>query len=125
MAEINEFFFDSYAFFEIIEGNDNYKKYSRDIGIITTNLNLMELHQGLLRKYGKDVADMFFNKYREFCIKIDNETVRRASEFRYRFSKRKLSYIDSIGYMISRKKGIRFLTGDKEFKDLDNVEFVK
>ena len=36
-----------------------------------------------------------------------------------------ISYIDAIGYTISLERGIKFLTGDKEFKNLPNVEFIK
>jgi len=32
---------------------------------------------------------------------------------------------DSIGYILSIKIGVKFLTGDKEFEDLEKVEFVK
>ena len=39
--------------------------------------------------------------------------------------KRKPSYIDCIGYMVAKRLNIKFLTGDKDFEDLDNVKFVK
>ena len=32
---------------------------------------------------------------------------------------------DCIGYILAKNIGIKFLTGDKEFENLDNVEFVK
>ena len=32
---------------------------------------------------------------------------------------------DSISYMHARDLNVRFLTGDKEFMDMPNVEFVK
>ena len=49
------YFFDTYAFFEILNGNQNYSKYLKVVGA-TTKLNLMELHYGLLREYGKEFA---------------------------------------------------------------------
>jgi len=36
---------------------------------------------------------------------------------------RKLSIPDVIGYIIAKKYSVKFLTGDEDFKDLDNVEF--
>jgi len=36
-----------------------------------------------------------------------------------------INYVDAIGYSISFDSGIKFLTGDNEFKNLPNVEFVK
>ena len=32
---------------------------------------------------------------------------------------------DVMGYIIAKKYNAKFLTGDKEFKDVPNVEFVK
>ncbi len=34
-------------------------------------------------------------------------------------------YIDCIGYVIARRMGVLFLTGDKEFEGLESAEFVK
>jgi len=36
-----------------------------------------------------------------------------------------MSMADCISYIQSKEVGVKFLTGDKEFEDLDNVEFVK
>ena len=32
---------------------------------------------------------------------------------------------DCIGYILAKRLSIKFLTGDKEFEKLDDVEFVK
>ena len=45
--------------------------------------------------------------------------------FKIKNIKRSLSYADCIGYIIALRYGIKFLTGDKEFETLENVEFVK
>ena len=39
--------------------------------------------------------------------------------------KRNVSMTDCVGYILAKQLGIKFLTGDKEFEHLDNVEFVK
>ena len=36
-----------------------------------------------------------------------------------------LSYVDYIGYILAKQRNVKFLTGDKEFENMDNVEFVK
>ena len=46
-------------------------------------------------------------------------------EFRYKNKKKKLSMTDCISYFQAKELGIKFLTGDKEFQNLENVEFVK
>jgi len=123
--EIKTYFFDSYAFFEIIHGNPSYEKYTRDIAIVTTKLNLMELHYGLLLSLGKEKADHYYDLYKKFCIEVTDDIIKLANEFKKVMKTRNVSYIDSIGYVLAKSRNIKFLTGDKEFKDLDNVEFVK
>ncbi len=122
---VRSFFFDTYAFYEIIEGNENYMPYAKDVVIFTTKLNLMELHYGLLVKYGKEQADAIYDELVKFTVDIDDKTIKEANEFRKMLKKRKLSYVDCLGYIIARSMNIPFLTGDKEFWDLENVKFVK
>ena len=38
---------------------------------------------------------------------------------------KKISYVDAIGYQTALESGTKFLTGDKEFEELENVEYVK
>ena len=39
--------------------------------------------------------------------------------------KKRISFIGGIGYLLAKKRNAKFLTGDEQFKDFDNVEFVK
>jgi predicted nucleic acid-binding protein len=50
-----------------------------------------------------------------------------ASEFRLSANRtgKKLSLVDALGYSYSRKLGIKFLTGDKEFSGMENIEYAK
>jgi len=118
------YFFDSYAIIEIIKGNENYKKYIHSL-VLTTKLNLFEVFYILMRDAGEKEADYFLDKYYKSAIDFDKEVIKRATEFRLQNKKRNLSMTDCIGYILSKKWKIKFLTGDKEFGDMDNVEFVK
>lgn len=119
------YFFDTYALFEILHENENYLKYSKDISIITTKLNLMELHYALLRLYDEEKAEEAFDFYNKFCIDFDDEDIKETNKFRLKNKTKKLSYIDSLGYILARKLNAKFLTGDNQFKNLEGVEFVK
>lgn len=119
------FFFDTYAFYEIIVGNPNYKPFTEDVKIITTQLNLMELYYQLLALYNKEKAIDFFKRYEEFVVTISNEIIIEAMDFRKQHYKQDLSYVDCIGYVIAKKMDIPFLTGDKQFEEMENVRFVK
>ena len=122
---MNKYFFDSYSIIELILGNDNYSKF-KDIKIFTTVLNIMEVYYYLLREYDKKTADFWIKKLDAELINIMGlETVLEASRLKFQYKKEKLSYIDCIGYVISKKFNAKFLTGDEQFKNFENVEFVK
>lgn len=122
---LKEYFFDSYALFELVYANPHYENYMKDISVMTTKLNLMELYYGLLRKHGKQLATICYDRFLPDVVDIDNDIIKEAMEFRLLQRKMKLSYVDSIGYIIAKRHGILFLTGDKAFEHLPNVEFVK
>ena len=46
-------------------------------------------------------------------------------KFRYNNKKKEMSMTDCISYFMAKELGIKFLTGDKEFENLENVEFAK
>lgn len=119
------YFFDTYAFFEILRGNPNYDNFKTGVGTITTKLNLMEFHHQLLRMQGEAFADKYYDKYEKFAVPFDGTTIKNASKFRYEHKKLNMSYIDCIGYIIAKSRNVAFLTGDNAFKGMENVEFVK
>lgn len=125
MGEIRTFFFDSYAFFEISNGNLAYEPYVKDVAITTTKLNLMELHYGILRTEGKEKADELYDKYLQYTIDFSDEDIKEANQFRLEQKKQDLSYIDCMGYVLAKKMRIKFLTGDNKFKGMEGVEFVE
>src|SRR3989344_4003965 len=123
--EIKTFFFDTYAVYEIIEGNKNYRSYIKNVAIVTTKLNLMELYYGLLVNYNEKTANDLYDKFLSYYTSIDDNSIKKAMISRALNKKKDLSYIDCVGYIISKQRNIKFLTGDKEFEDMENVEFVK
>lgn len=116
------YFFDTYAFFEIIKGNPNYKPYI-DSKIITTIFNMAELNYNIKKEKDKEIADDHTEKYFEFAVDVTLDDIKKAMDFKS--LNRKLSIPDAIGYIIAKKYNVRFLTGDKDFENMENVEFVK
>lgn len=123
--ELKEYFFDTYAFCEIIVGNPAYERFLTGVAIITTKLQLIETYYFLLRNYEEKIANKTYDKLLQYCIEIDDKSIKQAMKFKLKHAKKKLSYVDAIGYMIARNHNAPFLTGDKEFKGMENVEFVK
>lgn len=122
---LETYYFDTYAFFEIIAGNPGYKMFEGGITLLTSRFNLMELYYGLILGYGQSTAERYYHNFLKFCVEPDDETIKEAMIFKARNKRLKLSYVDCIGYTLALKRRIKFLTGDKGFKDLPNVEFVK
>ena len=123
---MNELYFaDTYSLFEIIGGNQKYAKFVRLVEIITTRLNLMELYYGLLMKYNEEIADAYYSVYLPRAVNFSDYTIKRAMKFRLANKEKKLSYIDCVGYQTALENRVKFLTGDKAFNEIPNVEFVK
>jgi len=116
--------FDTYALIEIIKGNKNYNGYL-DSKIIITAFILAELCHNSIKLYGNKRAYEYVDLYSKFVQNIDKEVIKEAMNFRFLNKKNGLSMADVVGYALAKKLNIKFLTGDKEFKDLPNVEFVK
>jgi len=118
------FFFDSYAILEILRGSENYKKYKECI-IVTTKLNLFEVFYSILKNTEEKNYDLLFERYYESAIDFDINVIKEAAKLRLKYKKNDLSMTDCIGYILAKEWNIKFLTGDKEFENMENVEFVK
>ncbi len=116
-------FYDTYAFFEVIRGNENYKKFE-PLTIVTTIFNLTELNFALKRE-GNKSADEITRKYEHCLAEVSLDDIMKAMDFRRLGTDRNISTPDAIGYTVAKRLGIRFLTGDREFRGMENVEFVK
>ena len=121
-------FADTYALVEILKGNPAYEKIS-DEELVALEFNIFELAYALYRDFGRTHASGMLPILRS-KIEIFNPgdlDYLNASEFRMCSNKncKKLSLIDSLGYACSKRLNIRFLTGDQEFEDVENVEYIK
>ena len=118
------FFLDTFAMFEITNGNPRYEKYL-NYDFSTSMQNLCELYYNLLKTNGEDFARNCFNRFRHFVVQIKDVHIFNASKFRLDNSRLNLSYADALGYAIAKEEEAKFLTGDKAFRNMDNVEFVR
>ena len=123
MESDNIYFFDSYAIIELIKGNERYKKYA-NARMLLTKLNLFEVAYWLLRETREKEAIIFLNNRSEYVIDFDTTTIAHAAYFRLKHKRKNVSMADCIGYTLSQQLGVPFLTGDKEFREFINVEFV-
>lgn len=119
------YFFDTYVFFEINNKNINYDKY-KDCQFVTTVFNLAELNW-IMKIRNKEDVDETTLSLQDYISSVHAEDVCKAMDFRKQMKKKKIniSAADAIGYIIAEKLNIKFLTGDKEFEGMKNVEFVR
>lgn len=122
--EVNSYFLDTYSLIEIVKSNPHFEKFRRAVNF-TSLMNLLELNYIISKEFSQEKADKIIEKLKDMCLEINIEDVKRASDFRLKNIKKKLSYIDCLGYAIAYNRKMKFLTGDKEFKGMKNVEFVK
>lgn len=118
-------FYDTYALYAIATGKESYADFSKGYKIITGLMNLYEFYYILIKENNKRLAEEFFNRLINSCIKIKPDIVKEAANFRFKEIKRKLSYVDCLGYIIAKTNNVKFLTGDAGFKGLSNVKFVE
>ena len=118
------YFWDSYAVAEFIAGNPNFARFAGE-PVTVTIFNLAEIFWIALREYSEKDAVIIYENYKQGLVDVDDDILKEAIIFRKKvYSKKKISYAEAVGYIYALKNGLKFLTGDKEFKDLDNVEFV-
>ena len=121
------YYYDSYAIIEFLDKNQEYKKYfAEDSGILTA-LNLMEVSYSLQKHFGFKSTVEHLESFLPYLVTFDLSDIDSAMRLRLALEKKKLniSYVDALGYHLAKKHGVSFLTGDRHFKDLDNVTFVK
>jgi predicted nucleic acid-binding protein len=119
------FFADSYALIDYVKGNPKYRKYFEEQKIVTTRLQLMELYYSTLLDSTEELAETYYDSFLDNCISYGDGLIKKAMKFRHQQRKRKLSYADALGYQLAQENEIKFLTGDKQFEKMGQVQYVK
>src|SRR3989338_2164455 len=117
-------FLDTYAMIEIAKGNHDYQKFA-DSASITTRFNLAELYFYFLKTTDEATADSIYNRFKDYEIFATDKIIKEAMKLKLANAKKRLSFADCIGYIAGMLEESSFLTGDYQFKDMENVEFVR
>ena len=128
------FLVDTYALMEwFIWENMNYEQYFYQIQNKKTSyvseITLVELFHHIYHNEGERTAELIYSSviHHLNIAKLDQDIIKNAGIFRSEMLKKKrsLSYADCLNYSIAKKQKVKLLTGDEDFKGLENVEFVK
>ena len=124
MTSTEIYFCDTYALIELLNGNPDYANYIY-ADLVTLDLNLMELYYSSLRDSGKHIANKDFHQFVPFSYSFSKSIIPIAMEFKLKYRKENLSYVDCVGYVFAKQNNLLFLTGDEKFEKKENVKFVK
>lgn len=73
------------------------------------------------RHLGREEARRLVARFRGLAVEPSEDLLWDAMDLK--LDRPALSYADAIGYTLARDLGARFLTGDRAFRRLSNVEF--
>lgn len=121
------YFYDTYAILEYLGGNERFRHFFEKEAGLLTSLNLMEIYYKILERVGEIEAEAAFSATSKYLYEFDLDDVKEAMKLRLKLKRegRNMSYTDALGYYLSMKLDVKFLTGDKPFQGLYNVEFVR
>jgi predicted nucleic acid-binding protein len=115
---------DTYALVEIWKGNKEFAYLIKEDYEIPS-ITLAEFWEILYKESSEETANYWINRFKASCAEPNLEIYIEARKFKYINNKKNLSIIDCIGYIYAHSKKYLFVTGDKEFDDVEGVEFIK
>lgn len=118
------FCLDTYALVEIALGNAKFTKYETE-SFTVTDLTLAEFYSVQLRMHDERTADYWFRRMSPFSAAVTKELLINAVKFRHENKPKNFSFFDAVGYVYAKTNKLKFLTGDKDFEGMPDVEFVK
>lgn len=119
---------DSWAWIEYLKGTKAGERAkgiiesSEDVAIVST-INIAEVFHWILRFYDEKLAKEKLRviKRRTFVCDVNEEIALRAAKVK---KERKWGLGDSIIYATAKEEKAKVLTGDPDFKGLDDVIFI-
>lgn len=122
---MTKYFYDSYAVLAYLSDHPRYRAYFEEYTGVLTKLNLLEICYRILSLHGVRAARRVIIAFSRYQIDFTPNDILGSMKLRSALQRRGLdvSYADALGYYLASKLKIRFLTGDKAFSGLTNVEF--
>jgi uncharacterized protein len=125
--EKTRFFYDSYAVMAYLSDNPNYRAFFEENVGVLTKLNLIEIAYRTLELHGNEATAQVTKLFAKYAIDFGVADIVGSMKLRLKLKRkgRNISYADAVGYYLALKNKLKFLTGDKEFEELENVEYIK
>ena len=78
-----------------------------------------------MNEFDELTANYWYRQLNQYCKSVDKLIMVKGTKFKYEYRKKKISFFDAVGYVYARENNFKFVTGDKEFEKMKNVEFIK
>lgn len=118
-----QYFFDTYALVARQLGVDSYARFE-SVPVFCHSMNVLEFVARILRHGDESLARSQVQAIDPNLVEATTDDLFEVARFYRAHRKANISYIDALGYTLSQRHGMRFLTGDKAFKGMDGVEYV-
>lgn len=121
------YFYDSYAVLAYVGGDERYRQFFEQDDGVLTKLNLLEIYYRSLERHGSKAAMEILEAFSKFLTDFQSKDIEESMKLRMKLKQKRLdlSYADALGYHLASSMKIKFLTGDKAFKNLENVQFLE
>ncbi len=128
MKKIEKYVFDSYSIFAYFEGEKGADKVAEIIKKALTDnakiymsvINWGEVYYIVLREQGAKQAEFYLKTIEHYPIElitVNESFVLEAGRFKAFY---KMSYADAFAAALTKNKKAKLVTGDKEFKQINN-----
>ncbi len=128
MKRLPKYVLDSFALISYIEGEKGAKIVANILKEALTDkaeifmsvINWGEIYYIVLREQGKEIAELYLKTINRYPIKIidaDKSLTLEAANFK---AFNKMSYADAFAAALAKVNKAKLVTGDKEFKAIEN-----
>lgn len=104
-------------------GNPAYAPY-KDAAVFCHQMNVYEFVASLVRDMDETRARRELALMEPNLVEATQDDIFVAVALWKAHRAKRISYIDALGYTLSQRHGMRFLTGDTAFKGMEGVEHV-
>lgn len=117
-----KYFFDAYALLRVRAGHPAFERFSTE-PVITDRGHLYEFARVMLDRAPAREVRASLRALRANVVEPNDDDLVEAAKLKRGHAR--MSAQDALGYVLARREGLRFLTGDTAFQKMAGVEFVK
>jgi predicted nucleic acid-binding protein len=125
------YFLDTCAMIGYFENKKEYVEIIENNPFSVSKFQLMELYFISLREQGEALADKYYDVFSRYEVPLYEQTIKDAMKKRLELQKIKkdgkklnISYVDALGYQYALENGLKFVTCDPAFENMQSVEYV-